>query len=332
MTGTNTTRLSLYKPDGDDDIDVTTDLNNNYDRLDVLVGTTVCTSSTRPNAPYSGQSIYETDTGRLYVCNGTSPASASWKDPVSNGFLSTNITMSASAGTVTVLGDLLVSRPLSTSSAFDAQVVGDSVARFDIAASGSLEWGSGSATRDVNLYRSGANALKTDDTLQVGGDLTVTGVGQRLFAYKTADETVTSSVTPQNDDHLTLALAANATYLMNMNLMVVNAGDFTGDILARLAYPTGTTAHVTGIGAHNTGLTSGSQSTGEWIARQGQTGTASTSTPYGVGTSAVGIKIEALILVGSTAGSLTLQWAQNTSESNGTTVKAGSWMKLERVA
>ena len=31
----------------------------------------VCTSSTRPTAPYEGQTIFETDTDRMYVWNGS---------------------------------------------------------------------------------------------------------------------------------------------------------------------------------------------------------------------------------------------------------------------
>lgn len=52
-------------------------------------------------------------------------------------------------------------------------VTGEAHGRFSVDTSGGLEWGSGAATRDVNLYRSTANVLKTDDTLDVGGSLTV---------------------------------------------------------------------------------------------------------------------------------------------------------------
>jgi hypothetical protein len=48
----------------------------------------------------------------------------------------------------------------------DARVTGDSVGRFVALADGTLNWGSGSATRDTNLYRGGADLLKTDDDFQ----------------------------------------------------------------------------------------------------------------------------------------------------------------------
>jgi hypothetical protein len=64
------------------------------------------------------------------------------------------------------------------STAFDVFVSGDSNARIAVDAGGKMTWGSGSAAGDVNLYRSAANALKTDDTFQAAaGLLTLTTSG-----------------------------------------------------------------------------------------------------------------------------------------------------------
>jgi hypothetical protein len=68
---TNTTRLSLRKPATSDNVDVGLDLNDNWDKVDQNVGLRVCTSATRPGTPFTGQQIYETDTGRRYFWNGT---------------------------------------------------------------------------------------------------------------------------------------------------------------------------------------------------------------------------------------------------------------------
>lgn len=68
---TNTTRLGLIKPDLTDNVDVT-DLNNNADDIDAAIGFTVVTSTTRPSTPWSGQPIFETDTGNSYVWDGSS--------------------------------------------------------------------------------------------------------------------------------------------------------------------------------------------------------------------------------------------------------------------
>jgi len=54
-----------------------------------------------------------------------------------------------------------------SSQAIGVRVDGDSEARVKIDAGGKITWSSGSATGDVNLYRSAANTLKTDDALDV---------------------------------------------------------------------------------------------------------------------------------------------------------------------
>ena len=46
---------------------------------------------------------------------------------------------------------------------------GDAVPRFQVRANGQMEWGSGSAAVDTNLYRSAANVLTTDDALAATG-------------------------------------------------------------------------------------------------------------------------------------------------------------------
>lgn len=56
-----------------------------------------------------------------------------------------------------------------------AYVTGDTTERLAIHSDGKLEWGSGSAAADANLYRSAANVLKTDDSLFVEGTTFILG-------------------------------------------------------------------------------------------------------------------------------------------------------------
>ena len=71
----STVRLGLRKPAPSDAVDVTADLSNNFEAIDGAVGIGVCTSSTRPSAPYPGQQIRETDTGLSWYWDTTgSPA------------------------------------------------------------------------------------------------------------------------------------------------------------------------------------------------------------------------------------------------------------------
>jgi hypothetical protein len=66
-----TSRLLLRKPAGGDNVNVVTDLNDNYDKIDSNIGLFVCLSSSRPGVPFTGQQIYETDTKRRYVWTGS---------------------------------------------------------------------------------------------------------------------------------------------------------------------------------------------------------------------------------------------------------------------
>jgi hypothetical protein len=53
--------------------------------------------------------------------------------------------------------------------AYSALVTGDAFDRFRSYSDGKLEWGPGNVTRDTNLYRSAAGALKTDSFFLMGG-------------------------------------------------------------------------------------------------------------------------------------------------------------------
>jgi len=71
---TSTTRLGLRKPDPTDKPSRTTDLNDDWDKVDLAVGAYNCTSGARPTTNlYTGKRIYETDTKNRLV-NATTPA------------------------------------------------------------------------------------------------------------------------------------------------------------------------------------------------------------------------------------------------------------------
>jgi hypothetical protein len=74
---------------------------------------------------------------------------------------------------VTLTGTVINQRASATADVWLSSQTGDSVNRFLIEANGNLFWGSGSAARDTNLYRNGANLLQTDDNFQVASQLRV---------------------------------------------------------------------------------------------------------------------------------------------------------------
>lgn len=70
---------------------------------------------------------------------------------------------------------LLVSSGVKAASGTDVlrtRVTGDTQDRFVINAGGNLEWGPGNGALDVNLYRSGANTLATDDWFNSASNVT----------------------------------------------------------------------------------------------------------------------------------------------------------------
>jgi hypothetical protein len=56
--------------------------------------------------------------------------------------------------------------------AWRAKVTADGVDRWAVTGDGTMSWGDGTASRDTNLFRSGANVLRTNDSLTVDQDLT----------------------------------------------------------------------------------------------------------------------------------------------------------------
>lgn len=215
---TLTPRLGLVKEISSENYSVNT-VNNNSDKVDAAVGFEECTSSTRPSAPYNGKGIRESDTGSLLYSNGSSPASGSWKyiwnpdGPVIVGAVGSTAPLRGRT-TSTIAGNRFL----------DARKQGEAEPGFTLDFDGKHQWGPGGSTApDVNLYRSGANILATDDTLAVGGDLTLTGnlsvTGNGLLkpwggvVVTTAGSLVTTSGSGESNIS-NLALSANGRSLV----------------------------------------------------------------------------------------------------------------------
>lgn len=144
-----------------------------------------------------------------------------------------------------------------------------------------------------------------------------------LFAVKTANESVTSSTTLQNDDHLVLALAASSTYIID-GLLIID-GASTGDFQMDFTKPSGSTNNIyidsLAIGA------SGLGDKGAYLWEDSGTPNFGTIT---TGSHSY-VRFTGLSQV-TTAGNLQLRWAQATSTATATRVLTGSWMSARRVA
>jgi len=142
------------------------------------------------------------------------------------------------------------------------------------------------------------------------------------FVRKTADESVTSSAVLQNDDHLLFSIPQAGTYAFEFVIFATSAANAAGDIQIQLTGPTGTFTFG-GVGLDIT-LASGNTGTVNMAG-------ISTTLNFGVSTTQTMILIKG-ILVATASGTLQLQWAQQTSNANATTVKAGSHMFVRQVA
>ncbi|MCC7528276.1 MAG: hypothetical protein IT342_07125 [Candidatus Melainabacteria bacterium] len=146
------------------------------------------------------------------------------------------------------------------------------------------------------------------NTLAAKGDQGIqgpAGSGGNKSVIKSSDTSRTSTTTLADDPHLSIALEANTTYhfsaLFSINL--VNSGP---KFKMTFVGPAGSTIN---WGANFNGI--------EFVSGSGGTSQASTAVEGG-DNSAV---CTGSITLGSTAGNLTLQWAQNNSSTQPVTVK-----------
>lgn len=140
-----------------------------------------------------------------------------------------------------------------------------------------------------------------------------------VAARKTVNETVNNSAALQNDDALFVAVVANAVY----------------DVKLVLHYTSGTTPDL------KIGWTAPSGATMVWGGYLFSTASAFTAT----GNNAVGTVValgglgadvsavfDGTVVTSTTAGTLQLQWAQNTANASDSTVYAGSFLELRRTS
>ena len=142
-----------------------------------------------------------------------------------------------------------------------------------------------------------------------------------LVVRKTADETKTSNTTLANDASLTMSIGANETWMFELSLLYL-AGN--GLIKTAFTVPAGATLSASTVWSSDSAavarrfwLSSGDASSGTF----GQAGAMVQVPP-----------IRGVVVNGGTPGSLTLQWAQFTSDASATTVKVNSTLWAVRLA
>jgi hypothetical protein len=162
-------------------------------------------------------------------------------------------------------------------------------------------------------------------TLIAAGDVpTADQLNDKILVAKAAGQIVNNTATLANDAELTAAVSANTTYSFQVSLIFTS--NTTPDIKYAFTFPSGATCAWGSVR-----LVSGASPTGDADFGAYSSATSGTSAVAAAGTGGVQLAlITGALFVGATAGSLTLQWAQNTANASDTTVHAGSWLLLNR--
>jgi hypothetical protein len=179
--------------------------------------------------------------------------------------------------------------------------------------SSALSLTEGNAAYEALISRTGASAgevpiLQADNTLAFGD-----AGGGATVVRKSADESVSSSITLQDDDALLFAVAANEVWVFEASILYT-AASATPDLKFTWAAPSGASGWYLAGGSTNPTIGLGVESN-----------TAADTTVRV-------FKYVGYVANGATAGSVKFQWAQNTSSADATTVKAQSYIVAHKVA
>ena len=150
-------------------------------------------------------------------------------------------------------------------------------------------------------------------------------IGTIKNARKAADTVRTNTATLANDPDLTVPVVAGGVYEVE-SLLVYDAST-TGDFKIGWAYPVGSTFIWT-LGGATSGTTALASASADWRAF-GETGTPGLG---GGGVGTLGAARPTGTFTAGANGALTLQWAQATAKPPCLTLRAGSRLRVRRIA
>lgn len=163
------------------------------------------------------------------------------------------------------------------------------------------------------------------------GDFTTVGVGGMVGAYKTADTSRANTVTRTADPHLSVAVQANAVYIVEA-VYLYNALA-AADIDIAFLVPAGASGSWTGHGA---GISQSAQSTDGYTIRT-ESNTITQNRGFG-GIEATGVPQDMSVLArgtlvtAGTAGNLQTSWSQRVTNATATIMLQNSHLKIVRIA
>ena len=165
----------------------------------------------------------------------------------------------------------------------------------------------------VSVTSNGGSATSTENSFTTSG-------GINLKVRKSSDESTSLDTVVSNDSELFLTLAANTSYIIDG--VIFASSTATGpDIKIAFDAVSGSSMDI--------GFLAGSAATfrqGGWMEDETDSGVI----PIAASEPTV-IKISGTITTGSTTGDFVLRWAQNSSNSNNTTIMTGSYLRAEEI-
>ncbi|MFJ4617431.1 hypothetical protein [Streptomyces sp. NPDC088812] len=147
-----------------------------------------------------------------------------------------------------------------------------------------------------------------------------------LHAAKASSTSRASTTTISADPDLQLPVEANAQYLIHFYFRI--SGNAAGDMDIQLTTPAGCT------GSYSvTGRLAGA-SAGDGDARTSTRTTFNVETLYSTPSTAAAQANHGAgrLITGATAGTLSVDWAQNVSNATASVMESDSWMELRRIA
>jgi mannose/fructose/N-acetylgalactosamine-specific phosphotransferase system component IID len=140
-----------------------------------------------------------------------------------------------------------------------------------------------------------------------------------LQVIKPADQSLTSNTTLQNDTDLTLPVVAGATYIFICYLDFEGGASGSSDLKLQWSVPSGAALryacpHINAGGSN--------------VLQNTNTATTNVTLQTNGAATLLGVMMTGTLVMSSTPGNITLQWAQNTSSGTATIVHAQSMLLL----
>jgi hypothetical protein len=142
---------------------------------------------------------------------------------------------------------------------------------------------------------------------------------------KTANTDRSSTTTFTDDPDLTVPVDANEVYEVHCSLLIHSSAINAGDFKMKFTAPAGATLLATAYGYDAASATNNDVvAAGLTLNTTGSFGIVSLAEPWNP------IQVNGVLVTSGTAGSFTLQWAQNASSATVTRLQAQSFLSLNR--